>query len=74
MQWVHAAVVALFVIVMLVFAIQNFQIVTLTFLGFSARTPLAVLVIIFYLLGMATGGSIWALLRRSIEGSRPRPV
>jgi hypothetical protein len=30
----------------------------------------AVLVAIFYLLGMATGGSLFALLRRSIARSR----
>ena len=64
------AVVALFVVATCVFAIQNFEIVTLSFLGFSARMPLALLVAIFYLLGMATGGSLFALLRRSIARSR----
>jgi hypothetical protein len=34
--------------------------------AFSARAPLALLIAIFYLLGMATGGSLFALLRRSI--------
>jgi len=43
---------------------------TLSFLGFNARVPLALLVIIVYLLGAATGGSLFALLRRSYEGSR----
>jgi uncharacterized integral membrane protein len=62
--------VALFAIATALFAIQNFEIVTLTFLGFSARAPLALLVAIFYILGMATGGSLFALLRRSIARSR----
>ena len=53
----------------LVFVIENFEIVTLSFLGFSARTRLGFLVVIFYLLGMVTGGSLFALLRRSIAGS-----
>jgi putative membrane protein len=70
MRWLHISVVALFVVATLVFVIQNFEIVTLSFLGFSARTPLALLVVIFYLLGMATGGSLFALLRRSIARSR----
>ena len=52
-----------------VFVIENFEIVTLSFLGFSARTRLGFLVVIFYLLGMVTGGSLFALLRRSIAGS-----
>jgi putative membrane protein len=53
-----------------IFAVQNLEIVTMSFLGFSVRAPLALLVAIVYVLGMATGGSLWALLRRSLRGSR----
>jgi putative membrane protein len=74
MRWLNITVVALFAIAILLFAIQNFQIVTLSFMGLSARAPLALLVAIVYLLGMATGGSLFALLRRSYEGSRRRLV
>jgi putative membrane protein len=63
MRWIHLAVNALFALATLVFAIQNFQIVTMSFLGLSARVPLALLVVVVYLLGMSTGGSLWALLR-----------
>ena len=70
MRWIHIVVVALFAVATLVFVIQNFEIVTLSFLGFSARAPLALLVAIFYLLGMATGGSLFALLRRAIARAR----
>lgn len=65
MRWLHLAVVVLFIGVTIVFAAQNFQIVTMTFLGFSVRMPLALLAVIIYLLGMVTGGSVWALLRQS---------
>ena len=70
MRWIHLAVNALFALATLVFAIQNFQIVTMSFLGLSARVPLALLVVVVYLLGMSTGGSLWALLRRSLEGAK----
>jgi uncharacterized integral membrane protein len=70
MRWFHMTVIALFAAAILVFAIQNLQIVTMSFLGFSARVPLALLVVIIYVLGMATGGSLWALLRKSLRGSR----
>jgi lipopolysaccharide assembly protein A len=70
MRWLNIIVVALFAIATLLFAIQNFQIVTLSFMGFSARAPLALLVAIIYVLGMATGGGLFALLRRSIARSR----
>jgi lipopolysaccharide assembly protein A len=42
----------------------------MTFLGINARVPLALLVAVAYLLGAATGGSLFALLRRSYAGSR----
>jgi len=66
----HLAVIALFAAATLIFVVQNFEIVTMSFLGFSASAPLALLVAVFYVLGMATGGSLWALLRRSLQGSR----
>ena len=70
MRWFHLAVIILFAAVMVIFALQNLEIVTVAFLGFSARAPLAVLIPIFYLLGAATGGSLIALLRRSYERSK----
>ena len=69
MRWLHILLVALFVVGTFVFVIENFEIVTLSFLGFGARTRLGFLVVIFYLLGMVTGGSLFALLRRSVAGS-----
>ena len=70
MRWVYLAVIILFAAAMTIFAAQNFEIVTMSFLGFNARVPLALLVAVAYLLGAATGGSLYAMLRRSYEGSR----
>ncbi|WP_213288276.1 hypothetical protein [Bradyrhizobium sp. sGM-13] len=70
MRWIHLAVITLFVAATIIFALQNFELVTMSFLGLNARVPLAVLVAVAYLLGAATGGSLFALLRRSYEGSR----
>jgi uncharacterized integral membrane protein len=70
MRWLNIIVVALFAIATFLFAIQNFEIVTLSFMGISARVPLALLVAIIYVLGMATGGSLFALLGRAIARSR----
>ena len=74
MRWIHLTVIVLFFAAVIVFSIQNFQIVTMTFLGFSARIPLAFMVGLVYLLGMATGGSLLTLLRRSFEGSKKGPA
>jgi uncharacterized integral membrane protein len=70
MRWIYLAVIILFVAATIIFALQNFEAVTMSFLGSSARVPLALLVAVAYLLGAATGGSLFALLRRSYEGSR----
>ncbi len=70
MRWIYLAVIILIAAATIIFALQNFEIVTMSFLGFNARVPLAVSVGVVYLLGAATGGSLFALLRRSYEGSR----
>ena len=70
MRWLHLTVVVVFAMFILVFVWQNFEFVVVSFLGFHVRTPLAVTIGLVYLLGMATGGSLWALLRRSIDRSK----
>jgi uncharacterized integral membrane protein len=72
MRWLHLCVIVLFVGVVVIFAAQNLQLATMSFLGFSATVPLAVLAAIAYLLGMATGGSLLALLRWLFEGAKRR--
>lgn len=70
MRWIHLGVVLLFAIAVVIFLVQNMALVTMSFLGFSASAPLAVLVALVYVAGMATGGSLWALLRQSFHGSQ----
>jgi hypothetical protein len=43
MRWVYLTVIILFVVAIVLFSIQNVQSVTLSFVGFSIRTPLAIL-------------------------------
>ena len=70
MRWINVAVVALLVAAMLIFAVQNFQSTAVSFLNFRVSAPLAVLMVIIYLLGMVTGGSAWALFRWAFEGTK----
>lgn len=70
MRWIHLAIVVLFLAAIVIFSIQNLQVVTMAFLGFSVRAPVALLTIGVYLLGAITGGSLFALLRRSMQGAR----
>jgi putative membrane protein len=70
MRWFYLAVIVLFALATIIFALQNLEIITISFLGSNLRVPLALLVAVAYLLGAATGGSLFALLRRSYQGSR----
>ena len=70
MRWIHLLVVVIFAAAVVIFVVQNIAIVTVSFLGFSARAPVAFIVALAYVLGMATGGSLWSLVRRSLHGSR----
>jgi putative membrane protein len=72
MRWLHITVVAVLAIAFLIFALQNLQLVTAAFLGFSFTAPLALLFVVVYLLGMATGGGAWSLVRWAWQGSRPQ--
>jgi hypothetical protein len=64
------AVMCVFAAAVIIFAAQNLQIVTISFLGFSTQVRLALLAAGIYLLGTVTGGSLLALLRQSIEGAK----
>jgi uncharacterized integral membrane protein len=70
MRWLYLIVIVLFVLAVVIFAFQNFERITVTFLGLRASAPLAIVATGFYILGMVTGGSLLALLRRSIAGYR----
>jgi uncharacterized integral membrane protein len=70
MRWLYLAVICVFAAAVIIFAFQNLQLVTMSFLGFSARIPLALLAAGIYLLGAVSGGSLLALLRQSIQGAK----
>jgi hypothetical protein len=70
MRIVYLGVIISLAAAAVIFAFQNFGGVNVSFLGFGISMPLAVLVVVIYVLGAATGGSLFALLRRSYEGSR----
>jgi len=70
MRWLYLTVIVVFVAVIAIFVVQNFEVVTMAFLGFSIRAPLAILAVVVYILGAATGGTLYALLRKSVQASR----
>jgi putative membrane protein len=72
MRWIYLAIIILFFSATIIFAVQNLQVVTIGFLGLSLRAPLALLIVGIYVVGAVTGGSLFALLRKSVERARPK--
>ncbi len=70
MRWFYLTIVILFAAAILIFVLQNFDLVTMAFLGFRVSAPLALLAAVIYALGAISGGSLFALLRRSIRESK----
>jgi putative membrane protein len=70
MRWVYLLIIIVFALATLIFAVQNLDVVTVSFLSMRVAAPLALLVLIIYVLGAVTGSSMLALLRRSYRGSR----
>jgi uncharacterized integral membrane protein len=70
MRWVYLTVIVVFVAVILIFVFENLGVVTIAFLGFGLRAPLSIIAAIMYLFGAFTGGSLYALLRKSVHESR----
>ena len=70
MRWISLMIIVLLVAAAIIFAFENLETVSVSFLGFGVRAPMAILVSVFYILGAVTGGSLFALLRSSYQGSR----
>ncbi|MGI9524270.1 MAG: lipopolysaccharide assembly protein LapA domain-containing protein [Hyphomicrobiaceae bacterium] len=70
MRWFNTAVIIVLAAATLLFAVQNFQTVTVSFLNTNVSAPLALLIAVVYILGMLTGGSLWALIRWALEDTK----
>lgn len=70
MRWFHIAVIAVLAFVTLILIFQNFETVTFSFLNLGMTVPLALLIAIVYVMGAATGGSLWGLIRWAAAGTQ----
>jgi len=78
MRYVYIGILVILALIVLVFSVQNAQTVTVSFLKWNARLPLFLVILGVYLLGMASGGSVAAAVRRTVKGAGrkaevPRP-
>lgn len=73
MRWFHIAVIAILALIIVLLTLQNFQSVTFSFLNFRMTMPLALFIPLIYVMGAATGGSLWGLIRWATAGARQPP-
>jgi uncharacterized integral membrane protein len=72
MRYVYMALIAVFSGIVILFKVQNLETVTITLFSASVSMPVAVLVLLIYVLGMLTGGLLLALLRSWVRGAARR--
>jgi putative membrane protein len=67
MKYVYIALIVVFAGIVLLFKVQNLTSVTVSLFAASVTLPISVLVLSIYVLGMLTGGMVFALLRTLIR-------
>jgi lipopolysaccharide assembly protein A len=72
MRYVYFALIAALAATVLLFKVQNMETATVNFLSLTFTMPIAVLVLVIYVLGMFTGGFMLQLIRSWIRGASAR--
>jgi uncharacterized integral membrane protein len=70
MHYVKGALAVLALLAMIVFAVQNLEVVKVAFLSWSLSIPLFVVIVGTYVLGMITGAWLFDFLKHLFASSR----
>jgi lipopolysaccharide assembly protein A len=73
MRYLQAFVFLAFLLAIGVFAVQNRDVITVTFLNWKLSQPVALLSVAVYVLGMLSGWTVVTFLRRSIHKVTAKP-
>ena len=73
MRTIYIALIVAFTGIVLLFKFQNLESATVSLFSASITLPISVLVLLIYVLGMLTGGFVFALLRTWVERARQHP-
>jgi uncharacterized integral membrane protein len=75
MRYVYIGLIILITLAVVTFKVQNIEAVTVTFLSGSLTLPVAVLILVVYVLGMLTGGMVLSVIRSWVRGAtKPAPA
>lgn len=70
MRIVNLIVLLLMLAAVIIFAVQNVEMVTVRFLGQAISLPRALLIVIAYVMGMLSGWMVVGFIQRSIQRTR----
>jgi len=73
MRYLQALVFVTFLFAIGIFAVQNRDVITVNFLNWNLSQPVALLSVVVYALGMLSGWTVVAFLRRSFRGATAKP-
>ncbi len=67
MRFIQAVIFLIFLAVIGVFALQNTDVITVSFLNWTLSGPIALLTVVVYFLGMLSGWTVVAFVRGSVR-------
>ena len=73
MRFIQVTVLLVFLAAVAAFALQNNEQVVVSFLVWKATAPMALMIVVIYLLGMISGGAVLGFVRRSIRKASEHP-
>ncbi len=73
MRYVYIGLIVVFTALVVLFKFQNLETVTVSLFSASMTLSVSTLVMLLYVLGMLTGGSLLALMRGLIRRARRTP-
>lgn len=74
MRFLQITLLLLFLGAVAIFALQNNQVVSLSFLNWEIRSPISLLAVGIYILGMISGGAVFGFIRLSLRRVSERPT
>ena len=74
MRVVYFVILMLLLVAIGLFALQNHEIITLRFLEWDISCPFSILMVVVYLLGMATGWTVLSIMRHSLRRATAHPT
>ncbi|MBP3193038.1 hypothetical protein [Natronogracilivirga saccharolytica] len=72
MRYIYLTLIIVLTAIVLIFTFQNLDLATLKFLNMRIELPISLIVILVYILGMMTGGSLIMLIKNWLNRARIR--